>query len=166
MDGSPKAIAYGQSASIARLLKAQKRFRAATRQLQSRSAPQSLSRPRLPDNFYLVQQTCRQIREDMPASFYRQLPGRDAGPLPGYPRIYAVAQKLIVMRRARLDLAHITRFVQLYQNFAPLTTGELWALPVMLRLGLVEFLAQSVSAYRSAPGKVRCPLTLPRDHRR
>src|SRR5512137_2350452 len=109
-------------------------FRAATRQLQSKTAPQSLSEAAewLPDNFYLVQQTCRQIREDMPVSFYRQLPRRDAGSLLGYPRVYAVAQKLIVMRQARLDLAHITRFVQLYQNFAPLTTGELWALPVML----------------------------------
>jgi len=122
-------------------------FRAATRQLQSKTSTPALSEAAewLPDNFYLVQQTCRQIREDMPASFYRQLPKRDVGPLRSYPRVYAVAQKLIVMRQARLDLTHITRFVQLYQDFAELTTGELWALPVMLRLGLIEFLAQSVS---------------------
>src|SRR3989304_5592336 len=104
-------------------------FRAATRQLQSRSNPPSLSEAAewLPDNFFLVQQTCRQIREDMPSSFYRQLPKLNAGPLQGYPRVYAVAQKLIVMRKARLDLDRITRFVQLYQDLAPLTTGELWA---------------------------------------
>nr|MBP7687213.1 hypothetical protein [Thermoflexales bacterium] len=144
-------------------LKAQEAlFRAATRQLQSRSHPQSLSEAAewLPDNFYLVQQTCRQIREDMPASFYRQLPRRDVGPLRNTPRIYAIAQKLIVMNTARLDLAHITRFVQLYQNFAPLTTGELWALPVMLRLGLVEFLAQSVSRITELPRTNSLP-TLP-----
>ena len=139
-------------------------FRAATRQLQSKSNPQSLSEAAewLPDNFYLVQQTCRQIREDMPSSFYRQLPKRDAGPLQGYPRVYAVAQKLIVMRKARLDLDHITRFVHLYQDLAPLTTGELWALPVMLRLGLVEFLAQSVSRITDLPRANSLPtLTLP-----
>ena len=86
-------------------LKAQEAlFRAATRQLQSGSNPPSLSEAAewLPDNFYLVQQTCRQIREDMPASFYRQLPKRDAGLLQGYPRVYAIAQKLIVLRQARL----------------------------------------------------------------
>ncbi len=128
-------------------------FRAATRQLQSRDNPQSLTEAAewLPDNFYLVQQTCRQIREDMPASFYRQLPQRDTGPLQGYPRVYALAQKLIVMRQARLDMEHITRFVQRYQTFAPLTSGELWALPVMLRLGLVEFLAQSISRITALP---------------
>ena len=139
-------------------------FRAATRQLQSKSNPQSLTETAewLPDNFYLVQQTCRQIRQDMPASFYRQLPQRAAGTLQGYPRVYAVAQKLIVMRQARLDLDHITRFVQLYQNFEPLTTGELWALPVMLRLGLVEFLAQSVSRITDLPRANSLPtLTMP-----
>lgn len=139
-------------------------FRTATRQLQSKTGTPALSEAAewLPDNFYLVQQTCRQIREDMPASFYRQLPRRDTGPLQGLPRVYAIAQKLIVMRRARLDLAHITRFVQLYQDFAELTSGELWALPVMLRLGLVEFLAQSVSRITNLPRKNSLPtLTLP-----
>ena len=128
-------------------------FRAATRQLQSKSNTQSLSEAAewLPDNFYLVQQTCRQIREDMPSSFYHQLPKRDAGPLQGYPRVYAIAQKLIVMGKAQLDLEHITRFVHLYQNLTQLTMGELWALPVMLRLGLVEFLAQSVSRITDLP---------------
>ncbi|MGC9396239.1 MAG: GH36-type glycosyl hydrolase domain-containing protein [Anaerolineae bacterium] len=139
-------------------------FRAATRQLQSKSNPQSLSAAAewLPDNFYLVQQTCRQIREDMPAIFYHQLPKRDAGPLQDYPRVYAIAQKLIVMRQAQLDIELITRFVQRYQALAPLTTGELWALPVMLRLGLVEFLTQSVSRIADLPRDYALPtLTLP-----
>jgi hypothetical protein len=45
----------------------------------------------------------------------------------------------------------MTRFVQLYQCLAQLTTGELWALPIMLRLGLIEFLAQSVSRITKLP---------------
>jgi len=44
------------------------------------------------DNFYLAQQSLRQIREDMPRGFYRQLPKLAAGPLAGYPRIYDVAR--------------------------------------------------------------------------
>ena len=142
-------------------LKAQEAlFRAATRQLQSRSAPQSLSEAAewLPDNFYLVQQTCRQIREDMPASFYRQLPKRDAGPLQGFPRVYAVAQKLIVMRQARLDLAHITRFVQLYQDFAATDHGRIVgaARDAPPGAGRVSG-AKRQPHYRSAPRQIRCP---------
>ncbi len=142
----------------------EKLFRAAMRQFQSESARPSFSEAAewLPDNFYLVQQTCRQIREDMPFRFYRQLPKREAGPLRGFPRVYAVAQKLIVMLRARLDPDHIRRFMRLYQDFVQLTMGELWALPVMLRLGLVEFLAQSVSRITDLPRTGSLPtLTLP-----
>ncbi|MBN1921667.1 MAG: hypothetical protein JW892_10510, partial [Anaerolineae bacterium] len=139
-------------------------FREATRQLQSKSNPQSLSAAAewLPDNSYLVQQICRQIREDMPAGFYRQLPKCDRGLLQNYPRVYAIAQRLIVMCKVQLNMGSITRFVRLYQTLAPLTTGELWALPVMLRLGLVEFLAQSVSRITDLTRTYALPtLTLP-----
>jgi cyclic beta-1,2-glucan synthetase len=135
-------------------------FRAATRQLQSKSTPQSLSEAAewLPDNFYLVQQTCRQIREDMPASFYRQLPKRDAGPLQGYPRVYAVAQKLIVMRKAARSGSSRALCISIRPRAAAGGVG----LPVMLRLGLVEFLAQSVSRITDLPRENSLPtLTLP-----
>src|SRR5512136_1679074 len=97
------------------------------------------------DNFYLVQQTLRQIREDMPPGFYRQLPKLAAGPLAGYPRVYAVAQELVVIQTAHLDLDRVKRFIQLYQDITPLTMGELWALPVMLRLSSIECLAQAIA---------------------
>ncbi len=97
------------------------------------------------DNFYLVQQTLRQILEDMPPGFYRQLPKLAAGPLAGYPRVYAIAQELVVMQTAHLDLGRAKRLIQLYQDIAPLTMGELWALPVMLRLGSIECLAQAIT---------------------
>ncbi len=96
------------------------------------------------DNFYLVQQSLRQIREDMPSDFYRQLPKLTAGPLDGYARIYVVAQELVVTSGAHLDLGRTTRFVHLYQDITPLTMGELWALTAMLRLGVLECLAQAL----------------------
>jgi cyclic beta-1,2-glucan synthetase len=96
------------------------------------------------DNFYLAQQSLRQIREDMPQGFfYRQLPKLAAGSLAGYPRIYDVAQQLVADSGAQLDMEQVQRFVWLYQDIRPLTTGELWALPVMLRLSILAALAQA-----------------------
>src|SRR5262249_19527809 len=63
------------------------------------------------------------------------LPG---GPLAGFPRVYALALALIAHTDSSLDETNITRFVQAYQTVTPLTTGELWAVPIMLRLGLVD----------------------------
>lgn len=103
------------------------------------------------DNYYLVQQSLRQIREDMPPRFYRQLPKLTAGPLASYPRIYAVVQELIEMSAAHLELERVNRFIHLYQDISPLTMGELWALPAMLRLGVLECLAQTLGRITEIP---------------
>jgi cyclic beta-1,2-glucan synthetase len=115
------------------------------------------------DNFYLVQQSLRQIREDMPPGFYLQLPKLAGGPLAGYPRIYAVAQELVVTSGAHPDLSRVERFVHLYQDITPLTMGELWALPAMLRLGILECLAQAVGRITGLPRENSLPpMVLPR----
>ncbi len=104
------------------------------------------------DNFYLAQQSLRQIREDMPRGFYRQLPKLAAGPFQGYPRIYAIAQELVASSDARLDLEQVQRFVWLYQDARLLTTGELWALPVMLRHSVLTVLTQAAVQITPHPG--------------
>ena len=38
----------------------------------------------------------------------------------------------------RMDAEALQRFVAAYQTVAPLTLGELWAIPIMLRLALIE----------------------------
>jgi cyclic beta-1,2-glucan synthetase len=116
------------------------------------------------DNFYMVQQTLRQIREDMPRGYYRKLPVLSGSPLEGYPRIYAVAQELVVTSGAHLDMDRVKRFIQVYQDFTPLTMGELWALPVMLRLASLECLAQAITRITGLFRQDAPPtMTLPRE---
>jgi cyclic beta-1,2-glucan synthetase len=112
------------------------------------------------DNFYVVQQTVRQIRESMPKGYYRRLPKLESSPMAGYPRVFALALAIIEcdqepalslsqepalsLSQGRLDMERVARFVRAYQRVTPLTMGELWALPTMLRLGVLELLAQTV----------------------
>jgi cyclic beta-1,2-glucan synthetase len=98
------------------------------------------------DNHYMAEQAVRQIRIDMPPDFLRTLPVLGPGRA-GYPRIYAVAEELIRKYDAQVDSDRIRRFISLYEDTTsqPLTMGELWALPVMLRLCVLECLAQAVS---------------------
>jgi len=97
------------------------------------------------DNFYVVQQALRQIREDLPEEFYRQLPKVQIGPPQNCPpRIYLVAREIIRYSQNYLVAEQVQRFVRTYQGIAHLTMGELWALPTMLRLGILEKLAQAV----------------------
>jgi cyclic beta-1,2-glucan synthetase len=90
------------------------------------------------DNFYIVQEHIREIRTSLPKSYYEELPKLATGSLAGYPRAYEVAIELIAHTEGHLDLDNITLFVREYQTVTPLRIGELWAIPTMLRLGLVE----------------------------
>jgi cyclic beta-1,2-glucan synthetase len=99
----------------------------------------------LVDNYYVVEEQLREIREDLPRSFYRELPKLLAGPWAGTPRIYELAHELVVHTDSSLDEEIIAGVVTAYQQIAPLTSGEVWAIPIMLRLVLAENLRRLCS---------------------
>jgi cyclic beta-1,2-glucan synthetase len=90
------------------------------------------------DNFHVVQEHIHEVHETLPRGYYRELPELAAGPLAGYPRVYELTITLISHSEARVDLENLELFVTAFQEPGPLTIGELWALPAMLRLALIE----------------------------
>src|SRR5439155_9188874 len=89
-------------------------------------------------NYHIVSENMREVRHDLPRGYYRKLPKLAGGPFAGLPRVYALGLELIAHTDSALNETMITRVVQAYQQVAPLTIGELWAVPIMLRLGLLE----------------------------
>jgi cyclic beta-1,2-glucan synthetase len=91
------------------------------------------------DNFYVVQEQVQEVRATLPSDYYHQLPKLDGdGPLAGYPRVYEIAIELIAHTDGRLDSSMLELMIAQYQRIAPLTMGELWAMPAMLRMGFLE----------------------------
>jgi cyclic beta-1,2-glucan synthetase len=90
------------------------------------------------DNFHIVGDAIREVRTDLPRGYHAELPKLATGPLAGFPRVYALALELIAHADSSLDESNITHFVQAYQTVVPLSIGELWAVPIMLRAGLLE----------------------------
>jgi cyclic beta-1,2-glucan synthetase len=96
------------------------------------------------DNISIIRQAFRLIREDMPTGFYEKLPKLDEGPIQGYPRIYRMANILIGVPEIQLDSENVQNFIAAYQEEEQLTTGELWAFPVMLRFVTLEALIKTL----------------------
>mgnify|MGYP000461382858 CR=1 FL=1 len=90
------------------------------------------------DNFYLIEQQIRLTRLHLPRTYSRELPRLLNGTAAGFPRVYDIALELIAHADARVDAENVSDFVTAYQSVTPLTIGELWAVPIMLRLGLIE----------------------------
>lgn len=98
------------------------------------------------DNFYLIEEQIRLTRLHLPRTYSRELPRLSNGAAAGFPRVYDIALELIAHVDGRIDSENVNHFVAAYQSGAPLTLGELWAVPIMLRLGLIENLRR-VSAH-------------------
>ena len=98
----------------------------------------SLSAEWLLDNNYVVQGQIKDVERNLTPHFLRELPAAATGKYQEVPRIYVMASELVAATDGRFDKETLLDFVHHYQMSAPLSTGELWALPLMLRLALIE----------------------------
>jgi len=90
------------------------------------------------DNYHLVASEIRDVRQNLPRGYYRELPKLATRDIAGHARVYAMAVELVRHSDSRLDRQQLVRFLNSFQTVAPLTIGELWAWPSMLKLALIE----------------------------
>jgi cellobiose phosphorylase len=90
------------------------------------------------DNFYIIEEQIRTARRHLPEEYSKELPHLANGPLEGFPRVYHIARELIAHSDGRVDTESLFGFIDAYQSVTPLLLGELWAIPIMLRLSLIE----------------------------
>ncbi|MEW6401113.1 MAG: glucoamylase family protein [Chloroflexota bacterium] len=106
--------------------------------------PESRAAEWMLDNYYIVEQALRQINQNIPWDFYQRLPkvrvnGSEAT------RIQVVTAGLTRAEESNLTLDQIRNFIQVFQSVTPLSIGELWTLAPMLRLSVIETLADALS---------------------
>ncbi len=90
------------------------------------------------DNFYLIEEQIRMAKRHLPKGYSRELPRLLNGQSAGLPRVYDIALEIISHGDGRVDPESLTSFVAAYQTVSVLKLGELWAIPIMLRLALIE----------------------------
>jgi len=101
------------------------------------------------DNFHLIEDQLREIREGLPARYYRSLPVLQDAPLAGLPRVYGIAWAFVAHTDGAFDETLLGHFLDAYQETRELSQGELWALPTTLRVVLVENLRRLVDRIAS-----------------
>ena len=94
------------------------------------------------DNFYLIEEQIRLGKRHLPKGYSKGLPRLTNGVSAGYPRVYDIAIEIISHSDGRVDIHSLSNFISDYQKINELTIGELWAIPIMLRLALLENLSR------------------------
>jgi hypothetical protein len=90
------------------------------------------------DNFYLVEEQIVIARKHLPKGYSEALPYLAEGISAGMPRVYDIVLEIISHSDGRVDVNSLTSFIANYQTHTLLTLGELWAIPIMLRLAVIE----------------------------
>jgi cellobiose phosphorylase len=90
------------------------------------------------DNFYLVEEQIRIAKTHFPKKYSEGLPQLEDKTFPGQARIYDIVLQFIAHSDGKVDMENLSRFVKAYQTVVHLNLGELWAIPIMLRLALIE----------------------------
>jgi cyclic beta-1,2-glucan synthetase len=148
--GDPQPL--GDTKLLQRLDEGLRRFEHACLDLSEAYRVQQSAPPTaewLLDNEYIFESNARDVRLNLPRRFYRQLPALAGGPDQGLPRIYGLARELAAHADLHLDQENILAYLRAYQAVRPLSIGELWAVPQMLRIALlenIELLAQRALA--------------------
>ena len=90
------------------------------------------------DNFYLVEEHIRNAKTHFPKDYSEDLPQLASGGSKGLTRIYDIVLQIISHTDGRIDIESLSGFIKAYQSVTSLKLGELWAIPIMLRLALIE----------------------------
>ena len=90
------------------------------------------------DNHFLVEETVRQIKRDLPKRFYKELPLAELPSGVRVPRTLLIAWAYVAHTDSTVTKEMLAAITEGYQSVEPLKIGELWALPSLLRFVLVE----------------------------
>jgi len=90
------------------------------------------------DNFYLIEEQVVIARKHLPKGYSEGLPYLINGSSAGMPRVYDIVSEMISHSDGRIDIRGLEEFISSYQKNSLLSLGELWAVPIMLRLSVLE----------------------------
>ncbi len=146
-ENQPVVTQRGSNRLLARLGENEQILRAYNRETQAVDQTRRVTHAAewLLDNFYLIEEQIQMARRHLPRGYSRELPRLLSGPSAGLPRVYDLVLELISHVDAQIDAEPLRVFVTAYQTVSTLKLGELWAIPIMLRLALIENLRRVTS---------------------
>ena len=98
------------------------------------------------DNYYVILEQIQETKKYLPKGYYNTLPKLKSTEFKNFPRIYHLVVTYISRTDALLDEDTLISFINSYQTESELSIGELWAVPIMLRLALIENLRRAIQA--------------------
>ncbi len=90
------------------------------------------------DNFYIIEQTVKQIEKEMPLKKYKNFLGIANGKYKGFARIYVLAAEIVAYTDNKIEKEELEEALQSYQTKKTLSMEEIWNIGVFLQIAIIE----------------------------
>ncbi len=108
------------------------------------------------DNYYVIEETVKEVRKNLPLKKYIKCTGIASGKFKGYARAYVVASEIVKYTDGNFDEDDIEEFLASYQNKKTLNMSEIWDISLFFKIALIEKIREiSEKIYSAQMQKIR-----------
>ena len=90
------------------------------------------------DNFYIIEEAVKAIKQDMPLKKYKQFLGLANSPYAGFARIYVLAHEIINYTDNQINHDNISILLSSYQKKKNLSMQEIWNIGIFMQIALIQ----------------------------
>lgn len=94
------------------------------------------------DNFYIIEETVRQIEKEMTLKKYTNFIGIQNGKYMGFARIYVLASEIVAYTDNKIDGENLKKYLQAYQTKKTLNMEEIWNIGIFLQISIIQNIAE------------------------
>ena len=94
------------------------------------------------DNYYIIEETVKNIEKELTLKKYRNFLGIANGTNYGFARIYVLAEEIVSYTDGNIDGRPLTDLLRAYQEKKKLNMEEIWNIGIFLQIALLENIRQ------------------------
>ena len=90
------------------------------------------------DNFYIIEETVKQIQKELPLNKYTNFVGIANGEYKGFARIYVLAAEIVAYTDNKIERENLEDYLISYQSKKTLSMDEIWNIGIFLQIAIIE----------------------------
>lgn len=90
------------------------------------------------DNFYIIEETVKQIQKELTLKKYVNFLGIGNGKYKGFARIYVLAGEIVAYTDNKIEKEDLEKYLASYQTKKTLSMEEIWNIGIFLQIAIIE----------------------------
>lgn len=90
------------------------------------------------DNFYIIEETVKQIQKELSINKYTNFVGLANGEYKGFARIYVLASEIVAYTEGKIQKENLEEYLKSYQTKKNLSMDEIWNIGVFLEIAIID----------------------------